>query len=326
MVDMNIINPHYIRDYITQKFGDVGKLSANGVEFIMSSPYIENDWKRHFSINLDTGLWQDFKSGESGNFLKLYAYLENMSFGQAKTKLILDSFFLDAPKEYIPEKYEPEQPELVPVNIHSHESEDKLVQQAWSLLFERKLYDLNEEDPEPFYVCKEGRYKNRLIIPFKEDGKIYYFQARSLDGREPKYLNPESEIGVKPSEILYPYDESQDYVVVCEGPLDALSLQLQGVNATSTMGCHISRIQAEMLKESNVKIVLGFDNDEAGERGLKSFEKLRKELCMPTFHLCNLPGSYNDWNEAHVENFNLYEWITEKSQEYDFEYQTLGNL
>lgn len=326
MVDMNIVNPHYIREYITQKFGDVGKLSANDVEFIMPSPYIENDWKKHFSINLTTGLWQDFKSGESGNFIKLYSYLENVTFRQAKTKLVLDSFFLDTPTEYTPVPVKAEEPELIPVDINSHDSKDELVQKAWCLLFDRKLFNLKEEEQDPFYVCKEGRYAGRLIIPFREEGRIYYYQARSLDGRKPKYLNPESEIGVKPSEILYPYNESEDYVVVCEGPLDALSLQLQGINATSTMGCHISRIQGEMLKESNVKIILGFDDDTAGLRGVESFEKLRKSLRMPSFHLCTLPRGYNDWNEAHQENFDLYAWVTEKTQEYNFEYKTLLDL
>ena len=70
MVDMNIINPQYIRDYITEKFSRDGKLSASSREFIMASPYVENDWKRHFSINLDSGLWQCFKTGEKGNFVK----------------------------------------------------------------------------------------------------------------------------------------------------------------------------------------------------------------------------------------------------------------
>jgi len=44
---MYIIAPQFIRDYITEKFNDVGKLSASGREFILQSIFVENDWKRH---------------------------------------------------------------------------------------------------------------------------------------------------------------------------------------------------------------------------------------------------------------------------------------
>lgn len=286
----------------------------------MESPYVENDWKRHFSINLDTGLWQCFKTGEKGNFIKLYAYLENITIKRAYTKLILDNFFFD--KEFItlPEhKTEKEVLDLIPVSINSHDDSDPVVQKAWVFLFGRSLFDINSEDPEPFYVCKSGKYQNRVIIPFKDEGEVFYFQARSLDGRTPKYLNPAAENGPKPSEILYPYDERSDYLVVCEGPLDAISLQIKGVNATSTMGCSISRTQAEMLQDFDGKLILGYDNDGAGERGIQKFEQLRKELRMPSFSVCPPPGKHKDWNEAAVADEDLYSWVCEKSYVYSYE-------
>jgi len=320
MVDMNIINPQYIRDYITEKFSQDGKLSASGREFIMASPYVENDWKRHFSINLDTGLWQCFKTGEKGNFVKLYAYLENLTTKKAYTKLILDNFFFDKELTDLPEHTaEKEDVDLLPVSINSHDSEDSLVQKAWTFLFGRGLFNLTEEDPEPFYVCKSGKYENRVIIPFKDEGDMFYFQARALDDRKPKYLNPGAENGPKPSEILYPYDETADYLVVCEGPLDAISLQIRGVNATSTMGCSISRTQAEILQDFSGKLILGYDNDDAGERGIKKFEDLRKEMRMTSFEVCPPPSGYKDWNEAAVADQDLFSWVCEKSYVYSYE-------
>ena len=320
MVDMNIVNPQYIRDYITDKFKQDGKLSASGREFIMASPYVENDWKRHFSINLDTGLWQCFKTGEKGNFVKLFAYLENITTKRAYTKLIIDNFFFDG--EFVDQpEYETkkEEVDLTPVNINSHESDDPLVQKAWTFLFGRGLFNLNEESEDPYYVCKSGKYENRVIIPFKDEGEMFYFQARALDDRKPKYLNPGAENGPKPSEILYPYDESSDHLVVCEGPLDAISLQIRGVNATSTMGCSISRVQAEMLQDFNGKIVLGYDNDDAGDRGIKNFDTLRKEMRMASFEVCPPPSGYKDWNEAAMADEDLYSWVCEKSYAYSYE-------
>lgn len=37
---------------------------------------------------------------------------------------------------------------------------------------------------------KDTRYENRLIMPVYEHGRLVYFQARSLENKKPKYLNP----------------------------------------------------------------------------------------------------------------------------------------
>jgi hypothetical protein len=328
MVVMNMLNPQYIRDYITKKFGKYGKLSANSVEFIMPSPYLDNDWKCHFSINLATGLWQCFKTGKVGNFITLYAYLENTSYRQAYNKIAIASFFNDTTviPSVIIEKEEKEDLDLLPVNIHSHKSEDPLVAKAWHFLFGRNLFNLDSESDAPYYVCKTGRYENRLIIPFVENDKLFYFQARALDDRKPKYLNPFNSMGVKPSDILYPYNEKEDHLLVCEGPFDAISLQLHGVNATCTMGCNISDNQAEMLKDFQGKLIVGYDNDDAGARGLEKFEQLRLQKLMNPLHVCELPNPFKDWNEAHISGKNLKKWVYENTAAYDYSNRILGNI
>ena len=71
IVFMNIIAPQFIRDYFLEKFKDNYKMSSGESELIVPSVYISDDYKRHMSINLDTGLWQCFKSGNKGNFTQL---------------------------------------------------------------------------------------------------------------------------------------------------------------------------------------------------------------------------------------------------------------
>ena len=44
-----------------------------------------------------------------------------------------------------------------------------------------------------FLFCTTGKFWGRLIIPYLKDGVPYYFQARSLNGASPKYLNPSRE-------------------------------------------------------------------------------------------------------------------------------------
>jgi len=327
---MYIIAPQFIRDYITQNFKDSGKLSATGREFVMESLFVNNDWKKHMSVNVDSGLWQCFKTGRSGNFTRLYAEAEGIPYFRAQTDLIIKNFeFLG---EEVPELDRPENQleldtsKLIPINLDSANSKDKKELDAWSFLFGRALFSLNEEEEAPFYLCKEGRFADRIIIPFRSEDTVFYFQARALYDLSPKYLNPSTDIAPKPSDILYPYDEEEDYVVVCEGPLDALSLQRKGINATATIGSSVSPRQAEILSTFGGKIILGYDNDEAGQRGIGKFDRTRKEMRMTGFEVCPPPSGYKDWNEAHIAGEDLFSWIMEKSQSYDFDYKAVNQL
>ena len=291
----------------------------------MPSLFIKDDWKRHMSVNVETGLWQCFKSGKNGNFISLYAESEGITYLKAQTDLIIKNFSflgIDPPvKKEVPKRNAEIDPaSLVAINIESAYEEDPKVQQAWSFLFGRKLFNEEVAEEEPFYLCTEGRFANRLIIPFRKEGKVYYFQARSLFGEEPKYLNPASEGAVRSSDVLYPFDESQDSVLVCEGPLDAVALQRQGVNATCTIGSTCSKTQAEILAGFGGQIILGYDNDEAGQKGMERFDRLRKELRMTGFAVCPPPSGYKDWNDAHIEGEDLKSWIEQNSSPYDFEY------
>jgi DNA primase len=296
----------------------------------MESLFVNNDWKKHMSVNVDSGLWQCFKTGRSGNFVRLYSEAEGIPYFRAQRDLLIKNFeFLgeEVPELDRPEtKLELDTSKLIPINLDSVDSENKKEVDAWNFLFSRALFSLNEEEEEPFYLCTEGKFTDRIIIPFKADGVVFYFQARALYDQSPKYLNPSTEIAPKPSDILYPYDEEEDYLVVCEGPLDALALQRKGINATATIGSSVSPRQAEILSTFRGKIILGYDNDEAGQRGIDKFDRTRKEMRMTGFEVCPPPSGYKDWNEAHIAGEDLFSWIMDKSQSYDFDYKSASML
>jgi 5S rRNA maturation endonuclease (ribonuclease M5) len=324
MVFINMVAPQFIRDYFLEKFKDNYKLSSNNDELIVPSVFIQDDWKRHLCINLESGLWQCFKSGNKGNFIQLYSYLEGMTYNQAEAEVLFRE--LDSPLTPVREKITPKPDpaanipglHLTEVTVNSHSSESSLVQKAWAFLYERKLFNLQTEEGT-YYISTQGRYKNRLVIPFSDEGNIYYFQARSLGAETPKYLNP-SDGWAKPSHILYPYDESADHLVICEGPLDAISLQIQGVNATCTMGSSVSEIQVEQLKEFGGKIIIGYDNDDAGKRGINKFDYLRRLKRMTDISICHPPSEVKDWNEAHIKGINLHSFVEDHTTKYDYDY------
>jgi len=333
-----MFSPQFIKDYLVEKLKVDYRISSNNRELIMPSVFIEADYKRHMSINMETGLWQCFKTGNTGNFIKLYSIVEGISYKSAESKLLfqgLESGRLDIwedsiidPPIYEKTHHELETKDFIPVNIDSYDTNNNLVLKAWKFLMDRKLFNMKEYEEEPYYVAQEGRYRGRLIIPFKDyDGDIFFFQARSLThGIAPKYLNPSSEKGLKSSNILYPFDFEREHLCICEGPSDAISLNLNGLNSTCTVGSTISDVQMQTLREFEGRIILAYDNDKAGERGIEKFEALRKKYMMPTFSVCTPPFKYKDWNEAHQEDEDLYEWFTEKSYEYNFDNKSLKNL
>ena len=317
--------PHFIREYLLEKFKGNYKLSSNDIELIVPSLFVTNDWKNHLSINLVSGLWQCFKSGNKGNFTQLYAFLEGITYNEAEAEILFKEFNEDVrPRLATQKKPKAEnynkilELDLTPIMLKDYESDDRIIQKAWTFLYERRLFDLEKEDRK-YYVSNAFKYSNRVLIPFEENNSIFYFQARTLQGDTPKYLNP-SDGWVKPSSILYPFDEEEDHVVVCEGPLDAISLQIQGVNATCTMGCSVSEHQVELLKDFKGKIIIGYDNDDAGQRGVSKFDYLRKLKRMADIYICHPPSEVKDWNEAHMKSFNLRSFVEMRTKKYDYDY------
>jgi len=333
-----MFNPLFIKDYLTQKLKTDYRVSSNNVELIFPSVFIDDDYKRHMSINLDTGLWQCFKTGNTGNFIKLYSILESITYRSAESKLLFQSAeagmwdLWEKQTELPIETHEITQKldtsGFIPVNIDSYDSNNQLVVRAWKFLMDRKLFNTKEFEDSPYYVAADGKYRGRLILPFKDyDGEIFFFQARSLmNGVTPKYLNPSAENGVKSSNILYPFDFECEHLCICEGPADAITLNLNGLNATCTVGSTVSNVQMQTLREFEGRIILAYDNDEAGARGIEKFEHLRKKYLMPNFSICTPPFKYKDWNEAHQAKEDIYEWFTEKTYVYNFNNRAIRSL
>lgn len=327
---MNIVAPQFIRDYLLKKFDQNYKLSSSNDELIVPSLFVADDYKRHMSVNLETGLWQCFKSGNKGNFIQLYAYLEGITYNKAESNILFEELLkgtVSKPKKKIETKSKPAMLHnnlgLIPVSVDSADSLNPLVQKAWVFLYERKLFNLRDDiDFHPTYYVSTGAkslYRGRLIIPFFNDSQIFYFQARALGDETPKYLNATGD-WPKSSAVLYPYDTDEDHLVVCEGPFDAISLQLQGVNATCTMGCSISDHQVEMLKYFEGDIIVGYDNDEAGKKGVNRFDYLRRLKRMADLHICHPPSEVKDWNEAHMKGLDLKRYVDLRTTRYDYDY------
>ena len=314
-----------IKEYLRSKF-PVNKEFAS--EFTTNSIFVPDE-KMHLSVNLETGLWQDFKSQEKGNFPQLVAAVEDIPYDQAlkylRTKLFDTPEHLFEISSLRVENQKPTQENNVsdivksfqkfdPKSINPNSLTERL---ARKFIYSRKLEQFN------FYLSHTGRYANRIIIPYQDKReRVFYFQARNLSMMGMKYLNPSRQVtGMKSSEVLFPYKKEADYIFITEGPIDAMSLQSNGINATCTQGSHLSMTQAQDLKDK--QIIFAYDNDESGKLGIQQARKSLLTKNKNDFCICSLPEGIKDWNELHVacETSDHFIALVKKGlQVVDFEY------
>jgi len=156
-----------------------------------------------------------------------------------------------------------------------------------------------EPDSYPFLTADEGRFKDCIIFPVKENGKDVFWQGRKIfedDG--PKYLNKR---GGKQGFLLKskPFDPSRP-VMVCEGPFSALSIE----NSVCTFGVQCTSEQMDRIKEYG-KAVFCYDNDSGSEAGLAKMNELLKKgrwvmIWRDFLKKLRLPPGTNDMNDVAI--------------------------
>ena len=116
------------------------------------------------------------------------------------------------------------------------------------------------------------RFRGRLMVPIHDArGRIVAFGGRSLDGREPKYLNsPETALFDK-STLLFNAHRARgpahraNRLFVVEGYLDAIALAQAGVaEVVASLGTALTEAQVKRAWQLADEPVLCFDGDAAG--------------------------------------------------------------
>ena len=288
---INMADSSYIRKYCLGKFQSNYRLTSDDAELVVPSLFLENDYKRHMSINLETGLWRCFKSGETGNFVKLYATLEKCSFQEAYEKFVFEDFLAQGSFTR-GRNVEPVNPHKIKSSLDEADNFEEI--DTHPLIESRMLKGFR------FMIARDGKYKGRLIIPFiNSRNKLFYFQGRSLKGELPKYLNCRD---LKSSQVLYPFEyDSHKPLYVTEGAFDCLSLQAVGLNATPTLSCFTSREQMLQLAQYQGPLVCAFDSDGAGMEGRSKFLKLAQWARRDDIQTVIPPQGSKDWNEILVK-------------------------
>jgi DNA primase len=162
-------------------------------------------------------------------------------------------------------------------------------------------------DPGPRHLVRPPGLPQRgpaVVLPLlTPDGRVAYLQARYLDadrsGR--KYDNPAHGLAANPrvgyvASVGRP--AARGLVVVCEGPLDALSVAGAGVPAVAVLGAglpdaSVARRVVELA--GNARVVVAFDRDARGTRGAERLRANIDELGHAASALAVPAGDVNDW-------------------------------
>ena len=158
------------------------------------------------------------------------------------------------------------------IDLNNVDTSDIMARHALAYLKNRHIskYDILKYN---IGYCKEGLYKNMIIIPtYDVDGRLNYFTARSFE-KEPyvKYRNPSASRDIIPNEHLINWNIP---IILCEGLFDAMAIKR---NAIPLLGKNIQSSLMKKIVTSVVdKIYIALDRD-AIKQALKFCERLMAE-------------------------------------------------
>ena len=158
------------------------------------------------------------------------------------------------------------------IALYNVDNSDIMARHALAYLKRRHIskYDIIKYN---IGYCKEGLYKNMIVIPtYDADGRLNYFTARSFE-KEPyvKYRNPSVSRDIIPNEHLINWNIP---IVICEGLFDAIAIKR---NAIPLLGKNIQSSLMKKIVTSVVdKIYIALDRD-AIKQALKFCERLMAE-------------------------------------------------
>jgi DNA primase len=133
------------------------------------------------------------------------------------------------------------------------------------------------------------RYRSRVMFPIiNTRSKVVGFGGRVINPEDnPKYLNSaESKVFQKKNNlyginITRDYIKNEDYAILVEGYMDAVSLYQHGIcNVVASLGTALTPNQGSLLRRYSENVIIAYDSDTAGQTAtLRNIDVLRKAGC-----------------------------------------------
>tara|TARA_Y100001973_G_scaffold15737_1_gene22758 strand:+ start:320 stop:1384 length:1065 start_codon:yes stop_codon:yes gene_type:complete len=170
-----------------------------------------------------------------------------------------------------------------------------------------------------------GKMYRRMVFPvYNEHQQIVGFSGRKVDDDNdyPKWKH----IGKRNNWVYPAFNEKtcvdqeitkKQEVVLVESIGDAMALYDQGIkNVLVIFGLSVNNNIVNYLNSKSIRhIYISTNNDKASEQNrgfiaaLKSFLKLSKYFDLDMLTVKFPPKGYNDFGDAHLDNYNLNSWL-----------------
>ena len=152
----------------------------------------------------------------------------------------------------------------------TNEEEQKLVEVVEYVV--SRGYDTTSVN---FYWSPTPGYNDRVIIPFKWEGRIVGNTARKVNNGKPKYLSDQH------PHFVFNFDQQKDnqrYIFVCEGPFDALA-----IGGVALLTNEIAEQQSRIINSLGAEVIVIPDQDSAGLTLFDRAAELGWSVAMPNW-------------------------------------------
>jgi len=180
--------------------------------------------------------------------------------------------------------------------------DNKIINTIHNYIIERRLNTAVNRPKTLYTSLKDGTHKNRLIIPFYENGKPIYYQSRSVldyDKKfKPKYLSKRN--GEKSLFNIDNINNDTDFIFIFEGPIDSFfvpnGVAVAGIQEDSYST--FTDLQSHQIKKYPLhKHVWVLDSQWQDEAGLKKTYKLIENNQTVFVWPENIGKKFKDFNE-----------------------------
>jgi hypothetical protein len=271
-----------------------------------------------FKDDEDICIFHCFNCNASGNFYKLYAFIKKIDEKDARERFESTDVALQHIRNNLLNK--------TSITLENSSTESKLFNWIKDYCFVenengyaatialRRLKEFRRERLIPdwvkLFIAFKEPYTGRVIIPiYDEAHNIIYFQARSLaKNPQRKYINPTADKILKQD-----LSKCKEPLIVTEGLIDSFMLPEHGVPC---LGSSISGEFLEYLFKSFSNIIIAFDNDAAGYKGLyKILEENKYAFQMQYFLMPKEHKDINDLNELKMKHkdINIITFVVDNS-------------
>ena len=237
-----------------------------------------DDTNPSLSVHRTKGVFHCFSCAESGNFTKLIAEIDGVSYEEATD--IIDLGF--NPQDSLAELSNlvaKADDKVRFVNEDYFFSTFTEVKGIFKKYLQRRQIGDRAITRFQIRCCYEGKYRNRVVIPIRDyENRMVSFTARSIfSGTKPKTMKLKSSKITNNS--LFGLREMPDSnnIVLVEGEMDCIYLQQFLIPAVSLMGKLLTDKRIEMILDNFSYVYISYDNDKWGNIAARKHLQILKD-------------------------------------------------